>query len=74
MIQPLPKYGSDAKKSPLSAQMWISDYPSNLDDPDCECGSNTDQRHIFSSVAKQSICKETFTIPCFQWTDTFLIP
>lgn len=52
MIQPLPKYGSDAKKSPLSAQMWISDYPSNLDDPDCECGSNTDQRHIFFKRSK----------------------
>jgi len=40
-IQTLLKYGSDAKNSQLSTQLWVKDTPSHFDDVDFTNGDNT---------------------------------
>lgn len=40
-IQTLLKYGSDAKTSQLSTQLWLKDTPFHLDDVDFTNGDNT---------------------------------
>ena len=40
-IQTLLKYGSDAKNSQLSTQLWMKDTPSEFDDVDFSNGDNT---------------------------------